>query len=83
MNERQRIQAEPQVQEPFRSGREKCPTSKDRIAESTTSLAQREPRHFCLMSRDVATSAARLRMSSRSFGRDPIDSASWGYANHR
>ena len=44
MNERQRVQAEPQVHVAFRGGREMRPTSKDRVAEYTTSLAQRELR---------------------------------------
>ena len=42
MNERQRVQAEPQVHVAFRSGRELRPTSQNHIAEYTTSLMHRE-----------------------------------------
>jgi hypothetical protein len=45
------------------------PNKQQRVVEYTTSLPQRESRHL----RDIATSAAQWRLSSRSFGRDAIN----------
>jgi hypothetical protein len=48
MNERQRVQAEPQVHVVVSSGREMRLNSRDRLAESTTSVPHRDTRRSCL-----------------------------------